>query len=230
MQLDSALKPQESFYFLGSGKQFYAFESEDGKAVIKFIKQSRRKPLPWLAKLPLPSPLSHMRDSYLQKRGKRLSELLACCKLASEELREETGIIADHLERTSESRVVTLIDKLGIAHTINIAQTQFLIQKKADLLTSSISEGQIDGMIELISAISLKGIVNLDPRLKANFGMMDGKMLLIDCGSLKKDPRVAFHPYFQRALFLQLLSLREYLQNNQPEYVAYFDTQIQKAL
>lgn len=219
----------QPFYFLGSGKQFYAFESEDGTTVIKFIKQSRRKPLPFLANLSLPAPLSNLRNSYLQKREKRLKELIESCRIASQEIAQETGIIAAYFEN-QPSASMTLVDKLGIAHQIDLRATQFLLQKKAALLSSPLSHNSIDGMVELTSALALKGIVNLDPMIKRNFGVLEDRVMLIDFGSLKKDPQVAFYPGFQRTLFLQLLGVRQHLQNKQPDYVAYFDEQIQKAL
>jgi len=219
----------QPFYFLGSGKQFYAFESEDGTTVIKFIKQSRRRPLPWLANLSLPTGLSNLRDSYLQKREKRLKELLESCRIASQEIADETGVIATYLEN-QPSASMTLVDKLGIAHQVDLGSTQFLLQKKAALLTSPLSHDSIDGMVKLTSTLALKGIVNLDPMIKRNFGVMENRVMLIDFGSLKKDPQVAFYPDFQKTLFLQLLGVRHHLQNKQPEYVAYFDEQMQKTL
>jgi hypothetical protein len=215
---------------LGSGKQFYAFESEDGSHVIKFIKQSRRKPLPWLSQLSLPSPLSHIRDSYLRQRDKRLRELLESCRLASTELAEETGIImrgGDFLA-PHENSIVTLVDNLGIAHKIDLSETKFIFQKKALPLTTPFSEETINGMIQLTASLCHKGIVNLDPMINRNFGLIERKVILIDFGSLKQEQKVAYYPDFQRAIFLQLLSLREHLQNNQPNTVAYFDEKIQK--
>ncbi len=220
----------QPFYFLGSGKQFYAFESKDHQVVLKFVKQSRRKPLPWLANLPLPAPLNTFRDRYLQKREKRLSELLESCQLASRDLARETGIIDTHLTPVQQqTHIVTLFDKLGVAHRVDLEQTQFVMQKKATLLTT-FSHESIDEMLELTVSLSHKGVVNLDPMIKRNFGQSHGKMILLDFGSLKKDKKVTSFPYLQRSLFLQLLSLREHLQNNQPQDVAYFDEQMQKTL
>jgi hypothetical protein len=219
----------QPFYFLGSGKQFYAFESEDGTTVIKFIKQSRRRPLPFLANLSLPAPLTNLRNLYLEKRKKRLEELIESCRIASEEIAQETGVIGTYL-KNQPSASITLFDKLGIAHQVELGATQFLLQKKAALLTSPLSHDSIDGMVELTSTLALKGIVNLDPMIKRNFGVIGDRVMLIDFGSLKKDPRVAFYPGFQRTLLLQLLGVRQHLQNNQPDYVAYFDQQMQKTL
>lgn len=221
--------PSQTLRFLGSGKQFYAFESEDGKTVVKFIKQSRRKPLPFLANLPLPTPFNHLRNSYLQKREKRLRELTNCCHIAFSELAEETGLLATHLN-SEETPVTILIDKIGIARTVQLEKTQFIIQKKARLLEAPLTQDSIDSMIALISSLGKKGFVNLDPMIKRNFGLIDGKMALIDCGSLKKDQKLASYPDFQRAIFLQLIPLREHLKNKQPHDVPYFDHKMQKAL
>ena len=226
---ETSKKSSQTLRFLGSGKQFYAFESEDGKTVVKFIKQSRRRPLPFLAGLPLPYPISCFRNSYLEKREKRLRELKTCCQLAYAELSEETGVIETHLN-SEQTLSVTLVDKIGIAHTVDLENSHFIIQKKAQLLTPPLSEKSIESMIALVSSLGKKGFVNLDPMIKRNFGLIDGKVALIDCGSLKKNQEVVSYPNFQRAIFLQLLPLREHLKNKQPHDVPYFDQKMQKAL
>lgn len=220
----------QPFYFLGAGKQFYAFESQDKQIVLKFVKQSRRKPLPWLANLTLPFPLSSFRDQYLQKRQKRLQDLLDSCRLSYDKVAEETGVMKLHLIPVSDSsQIITLFDNLGIAHQVDIEKTQFVVQKKAHLLTN-FSHHAIDEMIKLTALLSKKGVVNLDPMIERNFGMCETKMMALDFGSLKEDVKVSSFPYRQRSLFLQLLSLREYLQKNQPQDVSYFDENMQKTL
>src|ERR1700690_2500796 len=44
----------EPLTFIGAGNQYYAFETADRQYVVKFVKFSRRRPLPWLEKISLP--------------------------------------------------------------------------------------------------------------------------------------------------------------------------------
>src|SRR5271169_3480916 len=57
---------------IGVGNQYYAFETPDHQYVVKFMKFSRRRPLPWLEKIPIPKLLT---ENYLAERAKRLNHL-----------------------------------------------------------------------------------------------------------------------------------------------------------
>lgn len=71
----------QSFHFLGSGKQCYAFESQDRKYVLKFIKQSRKRSIPWLENI-------SFFQSFLAKRKERLNGIVSSMKIAATTLQK----------------------------------------------------------------------------------------------------------------------------------------------
>ena len=213
--------PSETLTFIGAGKQFYAFETADHQYVVKFMKFSRRRPLPWLEKLTF---LKSWSASYLAERAKRLSNLGYSCALALKYLSEEAALTPYPLPKN-----LILIDKLGIVHSIDTAQTKFIIQKKAAAFTlyfdqnPSQAQALISSYIKTISSQCRKGICNLDPIIERNYGVVDNQMILMDIGLLLADPKLHHKAGVQREIFLELIPLREWLQNNHPQHVDYFD-------
>lgn len=214
--------------FLGAGKQFYAFETADHQYVVKFMKFSRRRPLPWLEKITLPSFLNLWKTNYLANRSKRLANLEYSSRLALTYLSEETGLIS----YPSLNQTAILIDKLGIRHSISLAQTKFLIQKKAFLFTEYFNQNPsqaqplISSYIQTIASQCRKGICNLDPMLERNYGVVNNQMILMDIGSLLAHSKLHTSAGIQREIFLELLPLRAWLQNHYPEHLAYFDSEL----
>lgn len=215
--------------FLGSGKQFYAFESAEGEIVLKFVKQSRRKRLPWLEKLPLPTPLSTWRDEYVQKRERRLTSLLNSCQLAYTHLSQESGLLYAQLGAQSGVRKeVILIDKLGIHHTLDLNKTAFVIQKKIGPL--NFTKESIQAIFALTYSQCKKGVSNADALITRNYGLIGTNATLLDCGSLFYKEKLKNSPFLEQELLLELLSLREHLQNYYPHLVKHFDETYQSYL
>jgi len=213
--------PSETLTFIGAGKQFYAFETADHQYVVKFMKFSRRRPLPWLEKLPF---FQSWKISYLTERAKRLTNLKASSLLARQFLSSEAAIVSYPL-----SKNLTLIDKLGIAHHIDRSQTEFIVQKKAAPFTTyfdknpSLAHILISSYLKTVSSHCRKGICNLDPIIDRNYGVVDNQMILMDIGSLLAHPKLKSLARQQLEIFMEVLPLREWLQNNHPEHVTFFD-------
>lgn len=213
--------PSETLTFIGAGKQFYAFETADHQYVVKFMKFSRRRPLPWLEKLPV---LKSWTAPYLAQRAKRLSNLENSSSLALQHLASEAALAPYPLPKN-----LILIDKLGIAHQIDRSQTKFIVQKKAVPFTlyfeqnPSQAQALISSYMKTISSQCKKGICNLDPIIDRNYGVVDHQMILMDIGLLLAHPKLNHKAGVQREIFVELLPLREWLQNNHPQHVAYFD-------
>lgn len=214
--------------FLGAGKQFYAFETADHQYVVKFMKFSRRRPLPWLEKIPLPSFLGVWKNNYLASRAKRLTHLEYSSSLALTYLTEEAGLIS----YPSLQKTAILIDKLGIRYSVSLAQTKFLVQKKALSFTDSFKQNPshahplISSYIRTVASQCRKGICNLDPILERNYGVIDNQTILMDIGSLLAHQKLSTSAGIRREIFLELLPLREWLQNHHPQYLAYFDSEL----
>jgi hypothetical protein len=209
--------PSETLHFIGAGKQFYAFETADHQYVVKFMKFSRRRALPWLEKLPF---FHH----YLAERAKRLYDIEYSSQLALQHLSSEAALASYPLPQN-----LILIDKLDIAHRIATAQTKFIVQKKAVPFTvyfeqnPSDAQTLISSYIKTVSSQCKKGICNLDPLIERNYGVVDNQIILMDIGSLLAHPKLNHKAGMQHEIFIELLPLRQWLQNNYPQHVVFFD-------
>lgn len=200
----------QQYHYLGSGGQCFAFESEDGQYVIKFFRHKLRKPQRWLLSLPLPEPLALKQAKAYNRLLNKHHRDFNSYKLAYEVLKEETGLICIHLNKTSKiGHHLTVSDKLHIRHQIDLDQTEFILQKKAELVYPSITKMMEEGHIEeakkslhailgLIVSRCQKGIFDEDPRIQCNVGLIGTEAIFIDVGRFKKDeqrsdPEVYMH-------------------------------------
>jgi hypothetical protein len=176
----------QKFRYLAKGAQCYVFASEDNRYVIKFFRQK----------------LYHA--SSLQREKKRLQKKLALEKdfqsycLAYKELKEETGLLFLHLNKSRTfSSPLILIDKIGVEHAINPNDYEFFIQKKALLIPEQIEIAMKQGgahaaKAALVSLFSMiqgridKEIADADANLKKNFGFCDGQAIQIDIGRFSR--------------------------------------------
>jgi hypothetical protein len=220
-----------SFTFLGSGKQFVCFESPDHTFVIKFLKTNRRKPLPWLAALPLPPLFSTWRDHYLAKREHRLIHLHQSAQLALQRIPFQTALVQRPIPP-----IITLIDKLGIAHTLSTAQTIFFVQQKADSFTDYFNHhleearSLITSYMATILAQCRQGLCNLDPLTHRNYGVINHRVVILDIGSFLFHPKLYTTTGLKKELFLELLPLRHWLADYHPEHLPDFDASLQKVM
>ncbi len=192
-ELDRILS--QKFTYFARGGQTYVFLSEDGKHVVKFLKQQKISPRTWLAYLPFPP----FRQQYLSFQDKRRRTFHAL-KIAYTEFKEETGLLYVHLNRTHDLKKTALFyDKRGKKHPIDMDKASFSIQRKADLLYPYISElvqqnnpekakEVMTSFYSLVDYFARKGVVDHDPILRKNFGVLDGKVIQFDIGYLRIDP------------------------------------------
>jgi hypothetical protein len=231
------------FTFLGSGVQCYAFESQDKKTILKVFKHYHAWPSnDVLRELHLPSFLEDYRSKTLQARYKRLDSIFTSCKIAMEELQEETGMLYLHLNQTTHlNKQLTLIDKIGNRHRIDLDQTAFLLQKKGELvfptLENLIGQGEmvkakeaIHSLIKLIASRCEKGIVNRDPIMRRNFGYFENRAIEIDVGSFAYNPHMKKTYSQKRELFFETRELEEWLESRHPQLIPYFKEELNAAL
>ena len=227
------------YTFLGSGVQCYAFESADCQTVLKVFKHYHSFPSNnTLQKMSLPSFIENYRKELLNKRYKRLYSIFNSAALAYKELREETGLIYLHLNRTNHlNKTLTLIDKLGNHHFIDLDNTAFLLQKKGELLfvklSSLIDSGDIGTAKQLIHSLicnissrAQKRIVNTDPILGRNFGSLEGRAIEIDIGSFVKNPAPANSQELRFDGLFEIGDLESWLEKNHPFLIPFFQEEL----
>ncbi len=230
----------QPFYFLGHGGQSYAFVSEDGTTVLKFFKQHHIRFWNWLSRLSLPSFLQGYREKMLAKMQHQSPFLIESCKISYLEFREHTGLIYLHLQKTDFlPKKVKLIDKLGIAHEIALDETDFALQKKAELFRPklrkllqnkdlSAAKQCIRSLLDLMIDRSQKGIADRDPNIRRNMGFVGNQAIEIDLGSYNKIPVPSIDPQSLREeLMIKTSKLKQWLDHKSPELSHFLTEQIE---
>lgn len=176
--------------FLGSGVQFYAFETADHQYVVKFIKHNRRRPDSWLGRIRLFGPLEIWRRQEVEAQKKRIASILRSCSLANKVLSQETAVVYAHLNQTPHwNPHITVKDKIGIAHQVPLGMTEFVIQKKAvpyALYMKKHPEKKNQAIEQIASLFRQRATLNiaqLDDHLERNIGFIDDRAIDIDIGS-----------------------------------------------
>jgi hypothetical protein len=230
-----ALHLEQKFYYLGKGCQFYVFESEDGLYVLKFPKHKHLRAPYKLLKLPIPSYLKYKLQQMCEKKEFRVKKLFSSCLLGYEQLRGATGLEFIHLNRKScFDKRVTLVDKLGVSHSISIDQYEFIIQKRAidsrlyfkKILSQhdeTLIRYKLQQLIDLVLIGNSKNIVSTDRAFFQNVGFTpDGSQaLLLDVGQLvfcSSDERA-----MEEELQFRLHNMRCWAIENAEELVSYVD-------
>lgn len=187
----------QPFFYLGKGAQCYVFVSQDNQHVIKFFRLYHLLP-PFWTQLKLPPFLKPLADSKIAQKEQELDRDFMSYKIAFEEMREQTGVLYVHLNKTKTlHQNIEIIDRLNIKHTLNLDEMEFLVQKRADLVYPALEqmiekEGYEAAGIALCSLIDLlvlrcqKGIRDKDPDLNTNFGFIGHTPLQIDVGRYRK--------------------------------------------
>ncbi len=231
----------QKFSYLGKGSQVYAFISEDKEYVLKLFKCYHLKPVDWIEKIPLPGFLDEIRTATLNKRYKKIDTTLHSYKIASQELKDECGLIAvEILPEPSLNQEITLYDKLGRKHIINLGEYGFILQRRADLIYPKLSgwietkdlqsaKQAIRSMIALIVARSKKGIQDSDPDLHKNAGLIDTTAILIDLGSLHKNPDAKNEEVYMGDILKITNRFKEWLEKQSPELALFLQEEISQA-
>lgn len=225
---------EKPFTFLGRGVQCYAFLSQDGTTVLKLFKHHH---------FGLPSDLLHhlplkWAENVIQKRNQRLQHIYKSAQIASSWLKEESGTLYLHLEKTPGLHPqVTLHDKLKSPYPLDLNDAEFFLQRRArtakEVIKELLNQGNPKGAIERILAVleltrrqSDLGIKNKDPRVLENCGFCGSDVQLIDIGSLKMRSRSTNPDPTGKALFKAKQQILRWIGEKHPEYL----TPIQEAL
>lgn len=179
--------PEQPFLYLGKGGQSYVFASEDGRYILKLFRSSRLNTLkfflPW-------------QKSKIQRLENELQSTLQSYLIAFNFLKEETGLVAVHLDRGPHAPL-RIVDKLGIVHTLE--KCPFIVQDRAVLVQDKISQWMEAGEVEkanraLVNLDQLVqhridlGIFDADPNLVKNFGFCGDRPIQIDGGRFSLSP------------------------------------------
>jgi len=200
-EVESSLSPtnqtrifEQKYHYLGKGAQVFAFISDDGNYVLKFFKHQHLRLISWPDKIWLPTAIRARFDVRNQRRQQKLHEHFRSYKIAYEQLRQETGLIYLHLNKTEcLKRHLTIVTRNGWEHTLELDQMEFLVQQRAELiyphLTALMDRGEADQailvvgqVIALMRTYVAQGIIDTDPAFGQNYGIVGDHVVQIDVG------------------------------------------------
>lgn len=201
----------QPFHYLDKGSQCYVFESKDKQIVIKLFRFS--------------DPRSEL----------KISTLFEAARIAYEKMKEETGLLYIHLNRTELGLPkILLTDGIGRSFWIALDDYRFAIQKKAKTFEVALEEAledpilmrkRIDQFICLLKTRVGKGIYNSDPTLGRNFGFLETRAIELDFGNFK--PVLPHTPEIEIKRFTE--KFRDWLEKNAQEWVEYLMYSLQDA-
>lgn len=223
---------QTPFYFLGKGGQTYAFSSQDGTLVLKLFKMHNLRQYPLAYRLFLPFSCESFRLKTLLNQRKKLERMFLSSFLAYHSLKEESALLAMNLnpDPALQSVRVTLVDKLGIAHTVPLGRIPFALQKRGyraihqlalciEEKNLELGKNILDQIVMHIKARREKNLGDLDPCIRRNLGMLDDRTpFFIDIGGFVPMKEISLPPIHQ-----ETESLHAWLEARSPELTSYLD-------
>jgi hypothetical protein len=220
----------QPFYFFGRGGESYAFLSKDGRYILKFFKHHKMRPKHPLDLLLPPC----FRQKWQNRRKERLERFFSSCKLAFEQISQETGLLYLHLTKSENlHQKMTFFDPIGIKHRVDLDKVEFALQKRATMalptLFQLVEEGKVDlakahltSLLEMIYTRSRAGIADHDARGR-NFGFVDGRAIEFDLGSFSQDERLKEEKNVKKTFLLETCKLRRWVHKHRPELLDSFD-------
>ncbi len=192
--------PSGPYTYLGHGKQSMVFESADQSHVLKLFYWKRplrktwyRKPENWAR---FASPMWIVKT--IKKRGE-MKKLFIRYLWGFEDLRDDIALVLVHFSHTKEPLPLTLIDRKGKPHDLDLAQFPFVLQKKIELIPSylntKLDTGDIAGAKMAINRLReyfikriQMGYIDNPLVFEKKYGYLDDRPIQIDVGRFEKHP------------------------------------------
>lgn len=233
-EIDNVL--EQTFHYLGRGRQCFAFASNDGKYVLKLPRTDIYKTPFWARVLPVQS----YRFQLEAKRRIREKFILNSFQISFDELKRETGLLAIHLGQSpSKGKKLTLIDASGSKHRLPLEKTSFVLQYKQPILMEAFSaalqkgapkeaERILDALLIVVVERAKKGILNRDRSFLRNYGFDGEKAYQIDVGSFFRNQNLDPIAAYQKSICDSIDPIQEWLTLNAPEMATYLNIQLKK--
>lgn len=183
---------KQRFTYLDRGVQCFVFLGEDQKTILKLFKHYKGSFSTDFISRVFPHSFSR---KILLPREEKMLHLLESCQIAGDLLPVQTGVFYTHLQKTAHlTGKGIIVDPLGISHTIDFDQTEFVLQKRGDPLGKHLSslfqkgdrKGALEAMNQILLLIEQRsklGVKKRDGNALENCGFIDGKAAELDIGS-----------------------------------------------
>lgn len=232
----------QEFTYLGKGCQSYVFKSKDDKYVLKFFKYQRFRPQAWLDYATFIPGIQEYRQDKIEKKKTKLESVFTSWKIAYEKLRPETGVVFVHLNKTQNlNQPITLYDKLGLKHVLNLDDYEFLVQKKAELLCPTlekmVAENRlkdarllIDRLLYLVISEYQRGYADNDHALMQNTGVYENQPIHIDVGQFVFNRKIQNRSLANQELFNKTWKFHRWLERNAPPLAIHLKMRLQEII
>lgn len=238
--LDRILK--QPYRYLGKGCQSYVFVSEDQQYVIKFFKYQRFRPQEWLNYFSFIPTVDQYRLDKIAKKKKKLEDVFTSWKIAYDYLKPETGVVFVHLNKQKMfDHELVIYDKLGFEHAVNINETEFLVQKKAEMLcptlTALVEKGEqknaekiLSELVQMLVYENSRGFADNDHALMQNTGVIDMLPVHIDVGQFIRNPIVKDPAIYHQEIFNKTYKFRKWLEATHPALAKSLENQLTQVI
>lgn len=220
----------EKFHYIGKGAQSYAFVSDDGQYVLKFFKFKHLRPNWFVNSFPNISPFSNYRDELAMRKHRKLYGVFTGYYIGYTEDRNESGLLYIHLNTGDDLKhTVTVVDKIGFEHLIDLDKVPFVLQKKGitfahllnkllphqDMPTAKIRTRQI---LDLYYHEFKKGLFDKDHGLMHNTGFVDDSPFHLDVGKLTKDESMKNPSNYEPDMVFLAWKIKDWVLEHYPQY------------
>lgn len=212
----------QTFFYKGRGSQAYAFESEDGRFILKLFRSD---------------PRTHLWDRCPLGSREKLERLFTAARLAFTKGIDLTGLLYVHINTTQKVLpVVQVKDRWRRSHFLDLNQYCFALQYQGLPVREAFREafaknngdevkGLIDSFMHLLSTRANRLIGNADRSVSGNFGFLNGRAIEWDFGNYRLDETLAQVEARKKELEPFLSQLRHFLEKEGPLWLEYYDAQ-----
>lgn len=158
----------QSYHFLSAGYQAYAFESEDGKYILKFFRMNHL----------VPRTLHYLRPKKVAKRKGQLDNLFDGYKAVYDRFKEGAGLLFIHLNKSNYLNTTLRVkDRKNVEHEIELDKVAFVVQEKAEVLENRLHRLKNENKLEELEATAKAFLVLVQQRIDA--GLTDDDLGII---------------------------------------------------
>lgn len=228
----------QPYTYLGKGCQSYVFLSEDKQFVLKFFKYQRFRTQAWMDYFSFIPKMDQIRKKKMEKKQKKLDGVYSSWKIGFDHLIPETGLVYVHLNKTDHlHKKLTIYDKMGWKHELDADKMEFLIQKRADMLCSTLdklpeeqAKQLLTDLIQMIASEYSRGFADNDHALMQNTGVSEGKPVHIDVGQFVIDESMKDPSHSRQEIFNKTFKFRIWLEKAHPELLPHLDKELVSVL
>lgn len=219
---------EQPFTYIGKGAQSYAFSSADQKYVLKFFKFKHLRPSLITAWIPNLTPFSSYLEKEEARKTRKRNGVFRGYKLAYDVNKNESGIIFIQLNPNHISKLITVIDKIGLKRTVDLGEVPYVLQEKGQtlrtVLTNLLKQGnsqeaqvRIGQIFDLYLSEYQKGIYDHDHGIMHNTGFVGNRPFHLDVGKLSPDENISSPVHFREDLIIVGKKIDKWLYFQFPE-------------